>query len=253
MPLQKNQPWGHSHCMRPLSQQLLKCMPSPNIHRHALTSTLARPMMPLSPSVESARPHFDVAAPMMRAPSPNVESARPHLNVATPMTPLSAIEPIRTCHTDYSHAMDARHGSNDKRNDERFEELHSRSPPQSKFDALMDAVNIDRRFFPAASEDGRADGNAAKRNNNLQRRRSGGGFNGFCLYKRHAKWKGLKHTNCQFKQEWRGLSDNDREQYNRMARALKNNGQVALRAAPSGKQGRSPCYVVACKIENARK
>ena len=49
------------------------------------------------------------------------------------------------------------------------------------------------------------------------------------------------------------LSDNDREQYNRMARALKNNGQVALRAAPSGEQGRSPCYVHACKIENARK
>jgi hypothetical protein len=153
---------------------------------------------------------FDVATPMMRLVlSANVESARPHFD----------IEPITTYRTNYSHPMDARHGSNDERNDERLEELHSCSPPHSKLDALVAVVNIDRPFFAAASEGSRAkDGNAA---NNLRRQR--GGFNGFSLYRRHAKQNGLKCTNSRFKQEWNRLPYEDREQYNRLARALKNN------------------------------
>jgi hypothetical protein len=43
--------------------------------------------------------------------------------------------------------MDARHGSNDEHNDERLEELHSRSPSQSKLDALIAVVNIDQPFL----------------------------------------------------------------------------------------------------------
>jgi hypothetical protein len=94
--------------------------------------------------------------------SANVESARPHFD----------IEPITTYSTNYSHPMDTRHGSNDERNDERLEELHSCSPPHSKLDALVAVVNIDRPFFAAASEGSRADGNTP---NNLRRQR--GGFN----------------------------------------------------------------------------
>ena len=117
--------------------------------------------------------------------------------------------------------------SNDERNDERLEESHCRSPSQSKLDALIAAVNI------AASEGSRADGNTAK---NL--RRQGGGFNGFSLYRRHAKQNGLKYTNSRFKQEWSHLPYEVREQYNRLARALKNNAQVAHCAVlPVGKQG----------------
>jgi len=118
-------------------------------------------------------------------------------------------------------------GSNDERNDERLEESHSRSPSQSKLDALVAAVNI------AASEGSRADGNVDK---NLPRQR--GGFNGFSLYRRHAKENGLKYTNSRFKQEWSHLPYEVREQYNRLARALKNNAQVAHCAVlPVGKQG----------------
>ena len=119
--------------------------------------------------------------------------------------------------------------SNDERNDKCLEELHSRSPSQSKLDALIAAVTC----FAAASEGSRADGNTP---NNLRRQR--GGFNGFSLYRRCAKQNGLKYTNSRFKQEWSHLPYEVREQYNRLARALKNNAQVAHCAVlPVGKQG----------------
>ena len=124
--------------------------------------------------------------------------------------------------------------SNDERNDERLEELHSCSPPHSKLDALVAVVNIDRPFFAVASEGSRAEYGYA--DNNLRKHR--GGFNGFSLYRRHAKENGLKYTNSRFKQEWSHLPYEVREQYNRLARALKNNAQVAHCAVlPVGKQG----------------
>jgi hypothetical protein len=56
------------------------------------------------------------------------------------------------------------------------------------------------------------------------------------LYRRRAKQNGLKCTNSRFKQEWNRLPYEDREQYNRLARALKNNRQVAHCAVlPVGK------------------
>jgi hypothetical protein len=221
-------------------------MPSFNVAAQQILRVHALLQRRRTANIESACPHFDVAAPITRPLSANSETARPDFDVATPMMrPLSAnvecarphfnVEPITTstCCTDYSHAMDARHGSNDEHNDERLEELHSRSPSQSKLDALIAVVNIDQPFLAAASEGSRAAGNAA---NNLLRQR--GGFNGFSLYRRHAKQNGLKCTNSQFKQEWKRLPYEAREQYNCLARTLKNNRQVAHCAVlPVGKQG----------------
>jgi hypothetical protein len=157
--------------------------------------------------------------------------------------------------------MYARRGSKD----ELFEESSSRFPPQSMFEALIAVVNIERSIFAVASEGSRADGNADNNLQEhrggyngfslykshekhcitageaaslslmdyVRRICSSGSvpMAGIARNKTNVNVsmcnydKGLKCTNIQFVQEWRRLSDEDRDQYNCFARALRNNRQ----------------------------